>query len=476
MVRNFPSCKSFICHKTGFGVDDVEVFVFLKIYKLTSKQRDKMSKENMLEKIKDGSITVGIIGLGYVGLPLFLEYASLNIDVVGFDIDKKKISSLVRGKSYIERYSDGAVATAIAGSAQVTSKFDLIADCDAVIICVPTPLNRHREPDLSFVTSTLSSVEPFLRSGQMISLESTTWPGTTEEILVPIITNAGFAVGQDVFVVFSPEREDPGNKAFTTHSIPKIVGGVTADCLEIGQALYSLAIEKVVSVSSPRVAEMTKLLENIHRAVNIGLVNEMKIVTDQMGIDIFEVVDAAATKPFGFTAFYPGPGLGGHCIPVDPFYLTWKAREYGVHTRFIELSGEINKSMPSFVMGKLAMALNEIGKPIKNSRVLILGVAYKRDVDDIRESPSLELIDLLKKSGALVTYSDPYVSALPKTRAFDFNMAHVEVSDSMLAEQDAVIVATNHTDFDYDFILRHATLIIDTRGVYRELSNKVIRS
>lgn len=435
-----------------------------------------MIKKRLLQKFQDKTMTVGIIGLGYVGLPLFLRHAGLDVDVIGFDVDEKKVENLRSKKSYIDRYSDQVIEAAMENGARVTAEFGLIAECDVVVICVPTPLSRQREPDLTFVTSTLSTIESFLRPGQLLSLESTTWPGTTDEILVPVVSKRGLVVGQDIFVVFSPEREDPGNSNFKTHSIPKIVGGVTPNCLEVGEKFYRVAIEKVVTVSSPRVAEMTKLLENIHRAVNIGLVNEMKTVADQMGIDIFEVVDAAATKPFGFTPYYPGPGLGGHCIPIDPFYLTWKAREYGLHTRFIELSGEINKAMPAYVFGKLTAALNQIGKPIQDSRILILGVAYKRDVDDIRESPSLDLINILSRSGAFVSYSDPYVPVLPQTRVFDFDMVNVELTSTVLAAQDAVVVATDHSKFDYDAILESANLIIDTRGVYRKLSDKVIRS
>ena len=345
-----------------------------------------------------------------------------------------------------------------------------------VVICVPTPLNKHREPDLSYVTSTLKTIRPALRSGQLLSLESTTWPGTTEEVMVPLIEEAEFVVGEDLFVVFSPEREDPGNLSFVTHNIPKVIGGVTEKCLRVGEAFYILSIEKIVPVSSPRVAEMTKLLENIYRSVNIGLVNEMKIVADRMGIDIFEVVDAAATKPFGFTPYYPGPGWGGHCIPIDPFYLTWKAREYGLHTRFIELSGEINKAMPDFVVGKLINALNALGKPVNGSRILILGVAYKRDVDDVRESPSLQLIDKLQNLNALVSYADPFVPKLPKTREFDLNLTSATLSPEELGYYDGVILATDHTQFDYSLILEHSRLIIDTRGVFRELSTKVVRA
>lgn len=435
-----------------------------------------MVETELLKIINDRSLTVGIVGLGYVGLPLFLWHAELNISVIGFDIDQAKIDSLNRHESYIERYTNQHIASALQSGARVTSEFGLINECDVVVICVPTPLNKHREPDLSYVTSTLKTIRPALRSGQLLSLESTTWPGTTEEVMVPLIEEAEFVVGEDLFVVFSPEREDPGNLSFVTHNIPKVIGGVTEKCLRVGEAFYILSIEKIVPVSSPRVAEMTKLLENIYRSVNIGLVNEMKIVADRMGIDIFEVVDAAATKPFGFTPYYPGPGWGGHCIPIDPFYLTWKAREYGLHTRFIELSGEINKAMPDFVVGKLINALNALGKPVNGSRILILGVAYKRDVDDVRESPSLQLIDKLQNLNALVSYADPFVPKLPKTREFDLNLTSATLSPEELGYYDGVILATDHTQFDYSLILEHSRLIIDTRGVFRELSTKVVRA
>lgn len=435
-----------------------------------------MFETQLLKKINDRSLTVGIIGLGYVGLPLFLWHAELDIPVIGFDIDQSKIDSLNRHESYIERYTSQKIASALKSGARVTCDFDLVSECDVVVICVPTPLNTYREPDLSFVTSTLETIKPALRPGQLLSLESTTWPGTTEEVMVPMIEETGFIVGQELFVVFSPEREDPGNLSFNTHNIPKVIGGVTAKCLQIGEAFYRLSIDEVVPVSSPRVAEMTKLLENIHRSVNIGLVNEMKIVADKMGIDIFEVVDAAATKPFGFTPYYPGPGWGGHCIPIDPFYLTWKAREYGLHTRFIELSGEINEAMPDFVIGKLALALNKAGKPINRSNILILGVAYKRNVDDIRESPSLQLIAKLQELNAQVAYSDPFVPELPRTRQFDFKLTSAVLSPEKLNLYDGVILATDHPQFDYPLILEHSELIIDTRGVYRALSDKVVRA
>ena len=435
-----------------------------------------MVQVQTLETLKNNSAKVGIIGLGYVGLPLLLRHNEVDCDVLGFDIDQTKIDQLHAHKSYIAHFSDEAIAKAMTGKADATTDFTRISECDALIICVPTPLNKYREPDLSFVTSTLNTMKPYLRSGQVVSLESTTWPGTTEEVVAPIVTEGGLEVGKDIFVVYSPEREDPGNVSFTTHTIPKIVGGMTANCLEVGVALYELSIEKVVPVSSTKVAEMTKLLENIHRAVNIGLVNEMKIVADRMGVDIFEVVDAAATKPFGFSPYYPGPGLGGHCIPIDPFYLTWKAREYGLHTRFIELSGEINQAMPEFVIKKLTDALNFKEKPLLGSKVMVLGIAYKKNVDDMRESPSVQLMEILKRNGAIVSYSDPHVLSFPQMREHRFDLNSTELTAENLASHDAVILATNHDAFDYDYIRQHSQLIIDTRGVYRDNHKHIVRA
>ena len=435
-----------------------------------------MVQVQTLETLKNNSAKVGIIGLGYVGLPLLLRHNEVDCDVLGFDIDQTKIDQLHAHKSYIAHFSDEAIAKAMTGKADATTDFTRISECDALIICVPTPLNKYREPDLSFVTSTLNTMKPYLRSGQVVSLESTTWPGTTEEVVAPIVTEGGLEVGKDIFVVYSPEREDPGNVSFTTHTIPKIVGGMTENCLEVGVALYELSIEKVVPVSSTKVAEMTKLLENIHRAVNIGLVNEMKIVADRMGIDIFEVVDAAATKPFGFSPYYPGPGLGGHCIPIDPFYLTWKAREYGLHTRFIELSGEINQAMPEFVIKKLTDALNFRKKPLLDSKVMVLGIAYKKNVDDMRESPSVQLMEILKRNGAIVSYSDPHVPSFPQMREHSFDLSSTELTVENLASHDAVILATNHDAFDYDYISQHSQLIIDTRGVYRDNHKHIVRA
>jgi UDP-N-acetyl-D-glucosamine dehydrogenase len=434
------------------------------------------AKEALLRKLAERSATIGIVGLGYVGLPLALRYAEVGCRVLGFDIDAEKAKALNEGRSYIEHIRAQAVAAARGRGFEATTDFRRAAQADALIICVPTPLDKHREPDLSFVLNTVESLLPHLRPGQVVSLESTTYPGTTEEELKPRIESRGLKVGTDVFLCFSPEREDPGNPDYVTRTIPKICGGTTPACLEVGLALYKGVIEEVVPVSSTRVAEMTKLLENIHRAVNIGLVNEMKIICDRMGIDVHEVIRAAATKPFGFVPYWPGPGLGGHCIPIDPFYLSWKAREYGVHTRFIELAGEINHAMPQWVIGKLAEALNERGKPLKGSRVLVLGIAYKKNVDDMRESPAVELMELLVGRGAKVEYSDPHVPAFPKMREHRFDLSSVTLTPERLAGYDAVLLATNHDAFDYPLIRKHAKLIVDTRGVYLEPAPNVVKA
>lgn len=344
---------------------------------------------HLLSKIRSKCATIGVVGLGYVGLPLSLRFVETEFSVLGFDIDDNKIKKLNSGESYIKHIGVERVYKAWeSGNLEATTDFSRASEVDALILCVPTPLGNHKEPDLSFITNTLNSLLPYLRKGQIISLESTTYPGTTEEELRPALESKGFTVGKDIFLVYSPEREDPGNPKFSTNNTPKIVGGSTSECLEIGLALYSRIVEKVIPVSSTQVAEMTKILENIYRAVNIGLVNELKILADKMEIDIWEVIDAAATKPFGFTPFYPGPGLGGHCIPIDPFYLTWKAKEYGISTRFIELAGEINTAMPNWVVSKVIDALNDQGKALKNSRILVLGIAYKKNIDDSRESPA----------------------------------------------------------------------------------------
>lgn len=432
--------------------------------------------EQLLEKLEARKAIIGILGLGYVGQPLALRYAQLGYKVLGFDIDAEKVDQLNAGHSHIEHIDDADIAAANTAGMECTTDFSRTSEADALILCVPTPLNKYREPDLSYVISTTNSVVPYLRAGQVVSLESTTYPGTTEEELLPRVTSGGLAIGEDIFLVYSPEREDPGNANFTTNTIPKVVGGHTPACLEVGKALYGQAIDRIVPVTSTKAAEMTKLLENIHRAVNIGLVNEMKIVADRMGIDIFEVIDAAATKPFGFTAYYPGPGLGGHCIPIDPFYLTWKAREYGLHTRFIELSGEINRAMPEYVVSKLVKALNNRRKALKGSRVLVLGIAYKKNVDDMRESPSVEVMEMLRDAGAEVAYSDPHVPVFPKMREHKFDLSSVELSPETVAGFDAVVLTTDHAKFDYGMIRDNAQVIIDSRGVYRAPAENIIKA
>lgn len=434
-------------------------------------------KDKLLEKIESQKAVIGIVGLGYVGLPLMLRFVEAGFRVLGFDIDGAKVDQLNRGESYFKHIGADQVAKACnSGNFEATTDFARATEADALILCVPTPLGDHQEPDLSFVVNTLESLLPYLKKGQVVSLESTTYPGTTEDELRPRIEKRGFVVGEDVFLLFSPEREDPGNLRFTTSTIPKVVGGSTPACLEVGIALYGKVIEKVVPVSSTQAAEMTKLLENIYRAVNIGLVNELKIVADRMGIDIWEVVDAAATKPFGFTPFYPGPGLGGHCIPIDPFYLTWKAKEYGIYTRFIELAGQINTKMPEWVVGKVMDALNEQGKALRGAKVLVLGIAYKKNIDDMRESPSVELMELLASKGAVVSYSDPYVPDFPKMRKHRFDLKSVDISPELLSCMDCVLIATDHEAFDYKLIQENGNLIVDTRGRYRENFNNVVKA
>jgi len=434
-------------------------------------------EQKLIKKLQDKSAIIGIVGLGYVGLPLMLRYVEVGFHVIGFDIDKGKVTTLNSGESYINHISSDRIKQVVDDNMfSAITDFARAREADALIICVPTPLNKHREPDLSFVIETTESLAPHMRGGQVVSLESTTYPGTTDEEIKPIIERSGLIVGKDIFLVYSPEREDPGNPDFYTEKIPKVCGGVTQSCLNVGMALYGQVIEEVVPVSSTRAAEMTKLLENIYRAVNIGLVNELKIVADKMGIDIWEVINAAATKPFGFTPFYPGPGLGGHCIPIDPFYLTWKAREYGIHTRFIELSGEVNTAMPEWVIGKVMDSLNNAGKPLQGSRVLVLGIAYKKNVDDMRESPSVELMSILKNKGAIVTYSDPYVPRFPRMRRYSFDLDSVELTPEVLQQADCVLIATNHDDFDYEMIKANAKLIVDTRGVYREPADHIVRA
>jgi UDP-N-acetyl-D-glucosamine dehydrogenase len=430
----------------------------------------------LLDAFRTRQATVGVIGLGYVGLPLALRFAEAGVAVIGFDIDPEKPRKLAAGQSYINYIPDAAIAAAYAAGFSATTDFSRCKKADALIICVPTPLNRHREPDLSYVLDTARELSRHLRPGQIVSLESTTYPGTTEEELRPLLESTELKVGTDLFLVYSPERQDPGNKKYDTRNIPKLVGGSTPACRAVGEALYAVAVDRVVPVSSTQVAELAKLLENIHRAVNIGLVNELKMVADRMGIDIFEVIDAAATKPFGFVPYYPGPGLGGHCIPIDPFYLTWKAREYGVHTRFIELAGEINHAMPEWVIHKTIDALNQRGKAVRGSRILILGIAYKKNVDDLRESPALELLERLRQLGADVAYSDPHIPVIPPLRRGQFALSSVEATPEQLTTSDAVILAADHDAFDYPEIARHAPVVIDTRGRYREPADNIVRA
>ncbi|SDY98420.1 MULTISPECIES: UDP-N-acetyl-D-glucosamine 6-dehydrogenase [Pseudomonas] len=435
-----------------------------------------LQKQASVAKFKSKEALIGIVGLGYVGLPLMLRYNAIGFRVLGIDIDSHKVSKLNSGESYIEHIPSSKIAHACKSGFEATVDFSRVSECDALILCVPTPLNKYREPDMSFVINTTDAIKPYLRAGQVISLESTTYPGTTEEELLPRVQEGGLIVGKDIFLVYSPEREDPGNPDFETRTIPKVIGGDTPECLEVGVALYEQAIDKVISVSSTKAAEMTKLLENIHRAVNIGLVNEMKIVADRMGIDIFEVVDAAATKPFGFTAYYPGPGLGGHCIPIDPFYLTWKAREYGLHTRFIELSGEVNQAMPEYVVSKLVDGLNEHGKALKGSKILVLGIAYKKNVDDMRESPSVEIMELLEAKGSCIAYSDPHVPVFPTMREHHFTLSSEALTAENIASYDAVVLATDHDKFDYELIRASARLIVDSRGKYRTAAAHIIKA
>jgi UDP-N-acetyl-D-glucosamine dehydrogenase len=421
-------------------------------------------KNETISRIQSREITIGVIGMGYVGLPLALNFVESGFSVIGFDIDETKSESISAGKSYFSHIPSKRINDAVNDGFSVTNDMSRSAEADALVICVPTPLGKHKEPDLSFVRASLDSLKSFIRPGHIISLESTTYPGTTEEEIVKPLQELGFVVGVDLFVVYSPEREDPGNVSFDTKTIPKVVGGHTCHCLEVGTALYGQAIDTIVPVSSTRTAEMTKLLENIYRAVNIGLVNELKIVSEKMDIDIFEVIDAASSKPFGFSPFYPGPGLGGHCIPIDPFYLTWKAREFGVNTRFIELAGEINTSMPARVLGKVEDALNRHSKALKGSDVLVIGVAYKKDSNDTRESPGIKIMSLLESKGANVSYHDPYVPKIPKLRDYDMVGESVDLAYEIVSSQDCLVICTDHSLIDFQMVASAAKLVIDTRN------------
>jgi UDP-N-acetyl-D-glucosamine dehydrogenase len=419
----------------------------------------------LIQKILEKKALIGIIGLGYVGLPLVLRFCEEGFTVLGFDIDSKKVAALKRGKSYLKSIPSSRISPFIRnGHLEVTHDFSRLDKPDCILICVPTPLTEKMEPDLQYIENTNEAIRRNLRRGQLIVLESTTYPGTTEELVLPKLETTGLKAGKDFFLAFSPEREDPGNKRFVTHQIPKVVAGLTPACQKAVTTLYSQIIAKVVPVSSPRVAELTKLLENIYRSVNIALVNELKMLADRMGIDIWEVIEAASTKPFGFSPFYPGPGMGGHCIPIDPYYLSWKAREYDFTTRFIFLAGEINVHVPYYVVAKIQDALNEKGKSIKGARILILGVAYKKDVDDARESPALAIMDLLQKKGAVILYHDPYIPSLPSFRKYSFKLQSSPLTDQLLRRVDAAVVVTDHS-IDYRRVVKLASLIIDTRNV-----------
>jgi UDP-N-acetyl-D-glucosamine dehydrogenase len=422
-------------------------------------------EDRLIQKILNKKALVGIIGMGYVGLPLVLRFCEEDFRVLGVDIDSKKVATLKRGKSYLKSISSSRISRFIRnGHFVVTDNFSRLNKADCILICVPTPLTEKMEPDLRYIENTNEAIRQNLRRGQLIVLESTTYPGTTEELILPKLETTGLKAGKDFFLAFSPEREDPGNKRFATHQIPKVVAGLTPSCQKVVATLYSQIITKVVPVSSPRVAELTKLLENIYRSVNIALVNELKMLADRMGIDIWEVIEAASTKPFGFSPFYPGPGMGGHCIPIDPYYLSWKAREYDFTTRFIFLAGEINVHVPYYVVAKIQDALNERGKSIKGARILILGVAYKKDVDDARESPALAIMDLLQKKGAVILYHDPYIPSLPSFRKYSFKLQSSPLTDQLLRRVDAAVVVTDHS-IDYRRIVKLACLIIDTRNV-----------
>lgn len=435
----------------------------------------------LIERIRTKKAIIGVIGLGYVGLPLVREFHRTGFKVIGFDIDSNKVAILMSGRSYINHFSSEEIKRWVSSKRfMATTDFSKLRGVDVIIICVPTPLNEYREPDMSYVFNTAKTIAQYLRKGQLIVLESTTYPGTTDEDVRAILEEGGLRAGEEFYLAYSPEREDPGNRDFSTSTIPKVVGGYTERCLSVAKALYDSVVVKTVLVSSTKVAEATKLLENIYRAVNIALVNELKMLFDRMGIDIWEVIETARTKPFGFQAFYPGPGLGGHCIPVDPFYLTWKAREYDFSTRFIELAGEINVHMPYYVVEKIGWVLNRFGKSLKGSRILVLGMAYKKDVDDPRESPSLRIIQLLRERGAIVSYNDPYIPVCRGHRHHpDIDMRSVEITEKRLKEMDVVVLLTDHSVYDYAFIERHSRCIIDTRDVFRRngvKSEKVYRA
>jgi len=427
----------------------------------------------LIDKIKKKEARCAVIGLGYVGLPLVVEFAKAGFEVVGIDLDKDKVKSINQGKSYIQDVPTSELEELVhKGMISATTSYGALMNVDTINICVPTPLRKSKEPDISYIVKSAEQIARYLKKGQLIILESTTYPGTTDEVLLPMFEAKRLKVGRDFYLAFSPERVDPGNEKYTTKNIPKVVGGVTPRCTEAAKTLYEQSVERVIPVSSTRVAETVKLLENTFRAVNIGLVNEVALMCNKMRIDVWEVIDAAATKPFGFMPFYPGPGLGGHCIPIDPFYLSWKARLNGFEARFIELAGEVNRSMPEHVVNKITDALNERGRSVKDSKVLVLGVAYKKDVNDYRESPALEIIEFLKQKGAKVSFHDPYV---PQIQYNGLSLKNRKIKAEDLKQSDCVAIVTNHSDFDYDWIMQNAKLVVDTRNVIKQKNSNVVK-
>ena len=433
-------------------------------------------KTAIIKKNNNKSSIIGVIGLGYVGMPLSLSFVKAGFKVIGFDIDNKKIEQIKKKKSYIWSITSENLNNAILKGFEVTDNFSKINDVDVIIVCVPTPLTRHGQPELKHLIDSINSIKPYLKKGQLISIESTTYPGTTEEELIPVLNKEGYVVGKDIYVCYSPEREDPGNESYSTRTIPKIVGAYSKDCLEVALSTYLTAIKKVVPVSSLRVAEMTKLHENIYRLINIGLVNEMKMICDKLKIDIHEVIKAAKTKPFGFTPYYPGPGVGGHCIPIDPNYLTWKAKQLSIETRFITLAQTINEEMPNWILDKLLEELNLRGKILNNLKVLFIGIAYKKNIDDVRESPSIKLINLFNENKAVIKYHDPYI----KNFKFDFSDSEseksIELKPQNISNHDLVVITTDHDNIDYEMIYENAKLILDTRGKYFSNDKKIISS
>lgn len=432
---------------------------------------DQSTAFRLKQKIEDHTARIGVIGLGYVGLPLAVEKGKVGFSVLGFDVNPERVAKVDAGINYIGDVKDEELKELAAKRLiEATTDFSRLTDCDVIIICVPTPLTVTRDPDISYMKAAADEIAKYIRPGQLVTLESTTYPGTTQEIILPVLAESGLKVGQDFFLAFSPERVDPGNKRFTTKNTSKVVGGVTPACLEIAYTLYTQTIVNVVPVSSPAAAELTKVFENTYRAVNIALVNEMMLLCDRMGLDVWEIVEAASTKPFGIHTFYPGPGVGGHCIPIDPFYLTWKAREYDFHTRFIELAGEINVEVSYYVVNKVYRALNEAKKSVKDANILILGVAYKKDIDDVRESPALIIMERLRKEGAKVTYHDPYIPVIEPHGGCTLRLESLQLTPEVLSAADCVLIITDHSGIDYDQVVEHAQLVVDTRNATKQVT------